>query len=192
MLLMPKPNILVRCAAAADLPHVSVLAGKLVRMHHRWDPRRFMLVDAVEQGYARFFRSELADADAVLLVAITSNEPNEPDEPDGHRDIVGYAYGRREPRDWNNLLDACGALHDIFVDESARRLGVARRLLTEMLTRLEALGVPRVVLHTAWANADAQRFFESAGFRKTMIEMTREANANANATPLQPTDAKRR
>jgi RimJ/RimL family protein N-acetyltransferase len=35
-------------------------------------------------------------------------------------------------------------------------------------------GAPRVVLSTAARNARAQRLFASAGFRDTMIEMTRE------------------
>jgi len=33
-----------------------------------------------------------------------------------------------------------------------------------------------VVLSTADRNAAAQRLFESAGFRRTMIEMTRDAD----------------
>jgi hypothetical protein len=34
-----------------------------------------------------------------------------------------------------------------------------------------------VVLHTAWLNETAQTFFASLGFRKTMVEMTRERGA---------------
>ena len=37
-------------------------------------------------------------------------------------------------------------------------------------------GAPRVVLHTAALNEAAQRFFERLGFRRTMIEMTRESS----------------
>jgi ribosomal protein S18 acetylase RimI-like enzyme len=35
-------------------------------------------------------------------------------------------------------------------------------------------GAPRVVLGTAQRNEAAQRLFERLGFRRTMIEMTRE------------------
>jgi ribosomal protein S18 acetylase RimI-like enzyme len=38
---------------------------------------------------------------------------------------------------------------------------------------LKARGAPRVVLSTAERNA-AQHLFDRAGFRRTMIEMTRE------------------
>ena len=39
---------------------------------------------------------------------------------------------------------------------------------------LEARGAPRCVLSTAEKNESAQRLFARAGFRRTMIEMTRE------------------
>jgi GNAT superfamily N-acetyltransferase len=87
---------------------------------------------------------------------------------------VGYAWGRLEPRDWMALLDACGRLHEVFVDSSARRLGVGKRLIEETMQWLEAHGAPRIVLTSAWKNEGAHQFFESLGFRRTMVEMTRE------------------
>ena len=152
----------VRRAEQKDLGALGGLAGKLVRFHHALDARRFLLVDDVENGYARFLGSLLQDPHTVLLLAERSGS------------AIGYAYARLEPRDWNALLEACGALHDIFVAEGERRSGVATALLEETVARLRALGAPRIVLHTAVANEAARRFFESHGFRPTMIEMTRE------------------
>jgi RimJ/RimL family protein N-acetyltransferase len=43
-----------------------------------------------------------------------------------------------------------------------------------MVEALGALGVPRAVLFTADRNRAAQAMFDRAGFRRTMIEMTRE------------------
>ena len=88
--------------------------------------------------------------------------------------VVGYAYATLEERDWMMLLDACGALQDIWVDEAARRGGVAKMLVEEMCARFRVMGAPRVVLSTAAKNEGAQKFFEAMGFRRTMIEMTRE------------------
>ncbi len=154
--------VTIRRAEARDLPAVSVLAGMLVRQHHDFDAQRFMLIPNVEAGYERFFRSQLADSEVVILVA----------ELD--REVVGYAYARLEPRDWNNLLDACGALHDIFVSARARRQGVARALVDAVRERLRQQGAPRLVLHTASKNATARQFFAAIGFRETMIELTDE------------------
>jgi ribosomal protein S18 acetylase RimI-like enzyme len=152
----------VRPARATDLPAMAAMAAKLVKQHHAADPLRFMLPDDVERGYQRWFSHELASKEVVMRVA----------ELDGA--LVGYTYARLEERDWNALLDACGALHDIFVDESARGHGVGEALLASTLAGLRELGAPRVVLSTMWENHAAQRLFERAGFRRTMIEMTCE------------------
>lgn len=154
---------MIRPATKSDLPAVAKLAAKLVAQHHAFDPLRFFVPDHVEEGYAWWFGQELPRAEVVLLVA----------ESDGA--IVGYAYARLEDRDWNALLDACGALHDIYVEETHRRRGVATQLARAAIEALERKGVPRVVLHTAAPNVGAHAFFEKLGFRRTMLEMTRES-----------------
>jgi len=159
-------SVIVRTARIEDLSALGQLAGALVRFHRALNPARYMLVEGVEAGYARYFGSELTNPNAVILAAT-----------DGAR-IVGYAYGRLEERDWNALLDRHAALHDIFVEPDARRGGVGRQLLAAMLRELEARGAPRVLLHTAVENREAQALFAAFGFRITMLEMTRE-NPNA-------------
>ena len=159
----------VRPARLRDLPAVSRLAAELVRLHHRLDPQRFLLVEPIEAGYRWFFGREIKRKGAVILVA-----------EDERRKIVGYAYGTMEGRNWNDLLDACGKLNDIYVHEAARRHGVGRLLLDAMRSELTARGAPRIVLLTDWGNPKAHAFFEAAGFRRTMLEMTVEADAEAN------------
>ena len=155
-------SVIIRPAEVRDLPAIAELAGMLVRQHHAFDALRFMLLPNVEAGYARFFKGELSNPDVVILAA----------EQDDR--VVGYAYARLEPRDWNNLLDACGVLHDIYVSDTARRQGVARRLVEFVRSRLLDKGAPRLVLHTASKNASAREFFAAIGFRETMIEFTAE------------------
>ena len=137
-----------------------MLAGQLVRQHHETDPERFFEIPNVEKGYARYFESQIGDKDTILLVA----------EDDG--EILGYAYGRCESRDWNMLLDDHGAIHDVLVDPGARRKGLGQALMQAMLDEFKKRGLERVVLSTMVGNEPAQRLFESLGFRKTMVEMT--------------------
>lgn len=153
----------IRPVGPADLPRVSELAALLVRQHHALDAERFMLVEPIAEGYRRFFTGELRRKGAVILVA---------EDDDGA--ILGYAYATLEPRNWNDLLDAAGKLNDIYVDPTTRRQGAGRALMRAVLDELTARGVPRVVLMTAWQNPEAHAFFESVGFRRTMLEMTRE------------------
>jgi ribosomal protein S18 acetylase RimI-like enzyme len=153
--------IRIRPVAKQDLPAVAALAGELVRMHHATDARRFMLVENVEQGYVWWFGRQLDNPAAVILVAVRDGA------------IVGYAYGSREERDWNLLLDEYGAIHDLYVTSEARRGGLGRRLLEALVERLEAMGAVRIVLSTMVSNHPAQRLFAACGFRPTMLEMTR-------------------
>ena len=53
-------------------------------------------------------------------------------------------------------------------------------LLDATLTELGRRGAPRVVLSTAERNEAAQRLFARAGFRRTMVEMTRELDGGAS------------
>jgi ribosomal protein S18 acetylase RimI-like enzyme len=62
----------------------------------------------------------------------------------------------------------------VVVDEGGRRAGVATALLEAATEWLRVHGAPRVVLWTAQRNEGAQRLFERLGFRRTMVEMTRE------------------
>ena len=156
-------DLSIRSARPKDLPAIARFAAELVRFHHAIDPDRFLCVDGLEKGYERYLSGELRSEGVVLLAA----EENEK--------LCGYVYARIEPRNWNDLLESCGKIHDIYVDPSVRRSGVGRRLLERAIHDLEALGAPRVVLLTAAQNESAQRLFGSFGFRTTMLEMTREA-----------------
>lgn len=159
--------VTLRPAKPSDAPTLGRMGAALARLHHEFDPQRFMLPDDVESGYRWWLGREAKKQDAVVIVA----------ELDG--EVVGYAYGRVEGVDWNALLDRCGGFHDLWVDEKARRAGVGVMLAEELMRRLTALGVPRVVLHTAAKNEPAQRLFAKLGWRPTMVEMTREAPTGA-------------
>ncbi|MDY7232426.1 GNAT family N-acetyltransferase [Hyalangium rubrum] len=155
-------TVTVRPARPADAEALGRMGAALVRQHHGFDAARFMLPDDVEAGYRWWLGKELKAKEAVVLVA----------ERDG--EVIGYAYGRVEERDWNALRDRCGGLHDIWVEEAARCTGAGTLLIEELMRRFAALGVPRVILMSASKNEAAQRFFTRHGWRPTMVEMTRE------------------
>ena len=154
----------IRPAEDDDLADLGRMGAALVKLHHSLDSQRFFMHDGpIEEGYGRWLvRTSKNVERSVVLVA----------ESEGR--VVGYAWGTLEERDWMQLRDACGALQDIWVDDVARRSGVARALIEELTAKLKDKGAPRIVLMTAAKNEDAQRFFEAMGFRRTMIEMTRE------------------
>jgi len=159
----PSDDVVIRRATIADLPALGRLGALLLRTHYEFDPQRFIAPeDNVEEGYAWFLGTQLRQKDVAIFVA----------ERGG--DVLGYVYAGIEPHSWKELRDEAGFIHDIVVDERGRRTGLASALVERALGWLRERGMPRVVLWTAERNDVAQRLFVALGFRRTMIEMTRE------------------
>ncbi len=159
-----RPSPIIRPAERRDLPAIGRLATLLVALHHDLDPLRFIApVPETPQGYAHYLGSQLRRKDSVLLVAEDAGA------------VIGYAWARMEGMDWMTLRGPAGVLNDLVVDAAARGRGIGRMLLEASLVELKARGAPRVVLSTAARNEAAQRLFAAAGFRATMLEMTRES-----------------
>ncbi len=153
----------IRPAAPADLPVLGRLGALLVRVHHEFDPLRFIAAGpTTEQLYASYLGSQLERPNIVMLVAGRDGQ------------VLGYTYAGVEGTDYMALRGPAGVLYDIVVDPAHRVQGVGRMLLDATLAELTARGAPRCVLSTAEKNEAAQRLFARAGFRRTMIEMTRE------------------
>ena len=158
----------IRRATSADLASIGRLGALLVRTHHDFDPKRFIApTSQTPRGYASFLGSQLEEPNVAVLVA----------EENGT--VIGYTYAGVEAHDYMALRGPAGVLYDIIVDPEHRGRGVGRMLLDATLAFLKSRGAPRVVLSTAARNAPAQRLFEGAGFRWTMIEMTRELDEDA-------------
>ena len=159
------PAVTIRRATTADMAAVGRLGALLGRLHHEFDAARFIAASpSTPKGYASYLGSQLEEPDVVILVA------------EGGGDVIGYTYAGVEGWDYMALRGPAGVLYDIVVDPARRSEGVGRQLLEATLAVLSERGAPRVVLSTAEQNEPAQRLFASAGFRRTMIEMTRELN----------------
>ena len=152
--------ITIRHAVAADQTALGRYGAALMRQHHAADPRRFILTERPEAGYGRFLASQIGDPDTLVLVAERSGE------------VVGYVFASIEPVSWRDLRGPCGFVHDVYVDEQARREGTGRELVRAAIEWIHARGMSQVVLWSKTRNDGAQRLFASVGFRPTMIEMT--------------------
>ena len=159
----PDPGVTIRPASTGDLRVLGRLGALLVRTHHDFDPERFIAATPrTAEGYGSFLGTQLDEPHIIVFVA----------ERDG--EVIGYTYAGLEGTDYMALRGPAGALYDIVVDPAHRGRGIGRMLLDATVAALEERGAPRVVLSTAERNEPAQRLFARAGFRRTMIEMTRE------------------
>jgi ribosomal protein S18 acetylase RimI-like enzyme len=160
-----KPAVHIRPATLKDVPTIGRFGALLVREHHDFDPQRFIAATPrTQEQYGGYLGTQLKEPNIVILVA----------ERDG--EVIGYTYSGVEGTDYMSLRGPAGVMYDIVVDPDHRQQGVGRMLVDATLEALKKKGAPRVVLSTAERNAAAQRLFDRAGFRRTMIEMTRELN----------------
>jgi ribosomal protein S18 acetylase RimI-like enzyme len=156
-------GVIIRPATSADALELGKLGALLVSLHHHFDAERFISpTPRTAEAYADFLAGEMRRPEALVLVAERSAT------------IAGYAYAGIEGNDYMALRGPAGVLYDLVVDPAHRRLGIGKRLLEAAMAALLDQGAPRIVISTASKNEPAQRLFRSAGFRGTMIEMTRE------------------
>ena len=152
--------ITIRPAVKFDETALGRYGAALMRLHHAADPRRFILTDRPESGYGRFLVSPLADPECLVLAAEQSGE------------VVGYLFAAIESTSWRDLRGPCGFVHDVYVDEPARRQGTGQALVRAAIAWIHSKGMSQVVLWSEWKNEGAQRLFAGLGFRRTMMEMT--------------------
>jgi ribosomal protein S18 acetylase RimI-like enzyme len=155
--------MIVRRAERRDVAALGRLGAMLMRTHFEFDRQRFLQPGGgADRGYASFLGSRLDSLQECVFVA----------ELEGT--VIGYVYAGLEPLSWKELRGPAGFIHDVAVEEQARRSGAARQLMAAAMAWLREHGAPRVVLWTATPNAAAQSLFRSLGFRETMTEMTLE------------------
>jgi ribosomal protein S18 acetylase RimI-like enzyme len=152
--------IAIRPATASDQEMLGRFGAALMRQHHAADPRRFIQVEHPEAGYGRFLVSQITSPNSLVLVAENSGT------------VVGYVYADVESTNWMELRGPCGVVHDVYVDETARRLGAGRELMRAAIAWIRSKGRSQVVLLTKSRNERAQHLFTTLGFRPTMVEMT--------------------
>lgn len=155
-------SVTVRAARPDDESAIGRLGALLVTEHHEFDADRFIApVPQLRERYGRFLVSQIGRPGMLVFVAERGGT------------IVGYAYAGMEGNDYMALRGPAGVLYDLVVDPSHRRQGIGSALLDVALEGLRKVGAPRVVLFTAEKNEVAKAMFDRAGFRRTMIEMTR-------------------
>ena len=156
-------DVVIRPAEPRDREALGRLGALLLTIHYGFDRERFLAPGPhAAEGYGRFLAGEQHGDDVVVLVAERGGE------------VVGYTFAGIEPKSWKELRDVAGFIHDVVVDERARGAGLGTRLIEAAAAWLADRGVARVMLWTAERNDAAQRLFARLGFRRTMIEMTRE------------------
>ncbi|HEY2867100.1 MAG TPA: GNAT family N-acetyltransferase [Pyrinomonadaceae bacterium] len=151
----------VRKARIEDLPAIAKMAVKLARQHGEYDKQRFDLsiFEPLEPRHLEYLTEQFRREDTSFLVAVVDE------------DIVGYAFLRIEPQSFPSLDQQGVWLHDIYFEESARRLGLATQFFDAITDEAREMGSRFLMLCVSPKNVAGQKFFAKMGFRPTMQEM---------------------
>lgn len=154
-------GLLIRPAAAQDVPDIVAIWGELAYHHARLDPA-FAPSERWQDEYRQFIRSLLGRDDALAVVAVDG----------GH--LAGYGVGRISILPGFFERHRRGYIHDVVIREAFRRRGIGRRLADALLAWMHDEGVSSVELTVAIRNTEAVAFWEQLGFATYMHHMKRD------------------
>ncbi len=133
--------------------------GPIIRAMTLKDLDRIVEIDAEVLGQSRpefwEMKLELVERKSPMasLVAVVEGE------------IIGFIIG--DSSGWSyGVAENIGWIDTIGVDPNAQRAGIAKMLLTEMVTNLKKVGVEKVYTFVNWRDWDLLQFFDAMGFRR--------------------------
>ncbi len=116
------------------------------------DYRQFYEQDSDLEAARNFLSERLQQEQSVIFLAAT----------DGH----GIGFVQFYPSFSSVAMQPVWILNDLFVAESARRAGVARKLLQAAIQFASEARARRLVLATAFDNLPAQLLYEKSGWER--------------------------
>lgn len=142
-------NITVRQAVLADLDALAPMFDQY---------RRFYGKDGAPDATRRFLLDRLGHGESVVLIAHADSRP------------VGFT--QLYPSFSSLSMARVFVLNDLFVDASARRLGVGARLLEAAAGYARSVDAVALTLSTATDNTAAQALYERAGWQRDTSFLT--------------------
>ena len=104
------------------------------------------------KGAKEFVEERLMKNDSVIYIAYNEGVP------------VGFT--QRFPSFSSVSMQKSWVLNDLYVKESARRKGVAEKIIKQAIDFAEETGAKGILLETGQANIKAQKLYEKIGFIK--------------------------
>jgi len=116
-----------------------------------------LVMNAIQKKAEETFNNK--NEDSLILIAECDSQP------------VGYALGRiyNEDETADNGTGRMGLLDEIFIEDSARGLGIGNKLIDETIKWMKEKGINRVKLHAYSWNTKAKKHYERKGFKEYAV-----------------------
>jgi len=111
-----------------------------------------MVLEAIKKRAERTF--DCRDEDCLILIALVNGE------------AVGYALAKiyEEEKVADNGTGRMGLFDELYIDDSARGLGIGKKLLSEVIAWFKTRDIKRIKLHAYSWNKKAIKLYEDNGF----------------------------
>jgi GNAT superfamily N-acetyltransferase len=149
----------IRPATSDDLPAILPMVAQTCAFHQHLAPAKYPFLPEPEKRYGWWLGRQVSDPRSVFLVA----------ELDGR--VVGFLIAAVEAEIPIYRLKEFGFVHDLWVEEDARRHGVGKALMLEMVKRFRTMGVEQIRLDVVAGNEPAERLFAACGFAVATKQM---------------------
>jgi len=116
-----------------------------------------LVIDSIKSKAEETFISR--NEDTLILIAELEGKP------------VGYALGRifEEDKSTDNGAGRIGLLDELFLDDTARGLGLGQKLIDEIIVWMKEKKINRIKLHAYSWNNNAKRLYERNGFKEYAV-----------------------
>ena len=152
-------EVSARRAKLSDLPVIIRLWRELIGYHEALGGQDFRLAPTAERDWRKYLRGHLTSANKLCLVAETGGES------------VGFLLASIELRPPILMERRYGHISDAYVQESERRKGVGKALVTEAMHWFEEKRIMRVRLQTDARHTLGFAFWKRHGFQTTVFTM---------------------
>jgi ribosomal protein S18 acetylase RimI-like enzyme len=156
-------TVFIRQARENDLNDFIKLSGKLSSYNRERHDNSCKTDDFQKVSKAKMARAEktfLQRSDDILILIAEVEEK-----------VCGYALARiihEEP--WvDNGTGRMGLFDELYIDESARGLGLGQKMIDEVMVWMKQTEIIRVKLFAYSWNAHAKKIYESNGFKEYAV-----------------------
>ena len=162
---------MIRLAQPADIPNLFHLIEKVSDFHKSLDVDRYNFLPNQGQLYEKWLHKLLLDSSHLCLVAESNSS-----ESKVSSQLVAYLIATVESEIPIYHLKEYGYIHDLWVEETYRRQGIARQMVMKTLEHFQQLGVKQIRLNSLVDNDAAFKLYSSCGFRASTFEMLVQYN----------------
>ena len=147
--------MIIRKAKLKDVEAISVFVVKLFKAHAAWD-RFFTPSKDVDKVYREFIKRCIYSKNRYLLVAEENDK------------VVGFVLGELAGRPPTSKVRKIGFISDVYVEESFRRRGIGKQLLSELCKWFKSKNLQYIELAVHVKNTVGQKAWEKCGFETYM------------------------